>query len=96
VPPDGCGRKTGNPVLRLPGRYGKKGCAAGNITLNVLTNRGDVPAPLASKNGRALLRSSAPKRDGKDTFFIRYKAGQPEKFPAGRFSIGIVYYFIKK
>ena len=38
VPSEGRSRKVGNPVLRLPGRHGRKGCPTGNITLDVITD----------------------------------------------------------
>ena len=67
MPSEGRGRKTGNPVLRLPGRHGKKGCLAGNITMKSWRTEDDVPAAVASENGRVWLYSLAPKRDGKNT-----------------------------
>lgn len=78
MPSEGRGRKTGNPVLRLPGRHGKKGCLAGNITMKSWRTEDDVPAAVASENGRVWLYCLAPKRDGKSNIFSVVSVEQPE------------------
>lgn len=52
------------PVLatatRQPGRRGRKDVLAGNITMKSWRTEDDVPAAVASENGRALLCSLVP------------------------------------
>lgn len=84
MPSEGRGRKTGNPVLRLPGRHGKKGCLAGNITVKSWRTEDDVPAAVASENGRVWLYCLAPKCDGKNTFFsIALQSNWKNPMPVG-------------
>ncbi len=75
MPSEGRGRKTGNPVLRLPGRHGKKGCLAGNITMKSWRTEDDVPAVVTSENGRVWLYCLAPQKRTAKIQKVRFASG---------------------